>query len=86
MSTIAAALGGSKGTLWAYFPSKEALFAAVLDDVTAAFRTELADALRPGPGGRPGHIFNLGHGVLPGTSPDQLARLVAHVHEWRPQG
>jgi len=48
MSTIAAALGGSKGTLWAYFPSKEALFAAVLDDVTAAFRTELADALRPG--------------------------------------
>ncbi len=48
MSTIAAALGGSKGTLWAYFPSKEALFAAVLDDVTVAFRVELADALRPG--------------------------------------
>jgi AcrR family transcriptional regulator len=31
MSGIAADLGGSKGTLWAYFPSKEELFAAVLD-------------------------------------------------------
>jgi AcrR family transcriptional regulator len=48
MSTIAAQLGGSKGTLWAYFPSKEALFAAVLDDLTAAFRRELDEAFRPG--------------------------------------
>jgi uroporphyrinogen decarboxylase len=31
-------------------------------------------------GGRPGHIFNLGHGVLPETSPDDLARLVDFVH------
>lgn len=31
MSAIAAELGGSKGTLWAYFPSKEELFTAVLD-------------------------------------------------------
>jgi len=32
-------------------------------------------------GGRPGHVFNLGHGVLPPTDPDLLARLVAFVHE-----
>ena len=29
----------------------------------------------------PGHIFNLGHGVLPETDPDTLARLVDFVHE-----
>ena len=27
-----------------------------------------------------GHVFNLGHGVLPATEPDQLARLVDLVH------
>ena len=27
-----------------------------------------------------GHIFNLGHGVLPGTDPDVLGRLVEFVH------
>jgi uroporphyrinogen decarboxylase len=29
-----------------------------------------------------GHIFNLGHGVLPETNPDTLARLVDFVHEY----
>jgi len=38
------------------------------------------DVLR-GAGGRPGHIFNLGHGVLPETDPDVLTRLVALVRE-----
>ncbi|HYP22374.1 MAG TPA: uroporphyrinogen decarboxylase family protein, partial [Actinomycetota bacterium] len=28
------------------------------------------------------HVFNLGHGVLPSTDPDTLARLVEAVHEW----
>ena len=32
-------------------------------------------------GGRAGHIFNLGHGVLPQTDPALLAQLVAFVHE-----
>ena len=27
-----------------------------------------------------GHVFNLGHGVLPQTDPDVLARLTALVH------
>jgi uroporphyrinogen decarboxylase len=31
--------------------------------------------------GPKGHVFNLGHGVLPSTEPDQLARLVDLVHE-----
>jgi len=30
---------------------------------------------------RAGHIFNLGHGVLPETDPDSLVRLVDLVHE-----
>jgi uroporphyrinogen decarboxylase len=28
----------------------------------------------------PGHVFNLGHGVLPGTDPGRLTRLVDFVH------
>ena len=31
--------------------------------------------------GRPGYIFNLGHGVLPGTPVDNVKRLVDFVHE-----
>ena len=31
--------------------------------------------------GRPGHIFNLGHGVLPATDPADLGRIVELVHE-----
>jgi uroporphyrinogen decarboxylase len=31
----------------------------------------------------PGHIFNLGHGVLPDTDPDSLARLVDVIHSYR---
>jgi uroporphyrinogen decarboxylase len=32
-------------------------------------------------GGRPGHVFNLGHGVLPESDPDSLTRLVEVVRE-----
>lgn len=32
-------------------------------------------------GGRPGHIFNLGHGVMPGMNPDHVKALVEIVHE-----
>ena len=33
--------------------------------------------------GRPGHIFNLGHGVLPSTPLENLQQLVDTVHEWQ---
>ena len=33
-------------------------------------------------GAEPGHIFNLGHGVLPETDPGVLARVVETVHGW----
>ena len=41
-----------------------------------------ADVLVKG-GGR-GHIFNLGHGVLPDTDPATLEKLVEFVHGWTP--
>jgi uroporphyrinogen decarboxylase len=31
--------------------------------------------------GRPGHVFNLGHGLLPGTPVDNVVRVVELVHE-----
>ena len=45
MSAVAGKVGGSKTTLWSYFPSKEELFAAVADDLVehygAALQVEL---------------------------------------------
>jgi uroporphyrinogen decarboxylase len=40
-----------------------------------------ADDVLSRAGGRPGHIFNLGHGVLPHTPVEQLQALADHVHE-----
>jgi uroporphyrinogen decarboxylase len=34
-------------------------------------------------GGRQGHIFNLGHGILPETPVDNVKRLCRFVQEWR---
>jgi uroporphyrinogen decarboxylase len=52
-----------------------ALLFADLDDVRAAAR-DLLTSVR----GRPGHIFNLGHGVLPETPVDSVLALVEAVH------
>jgi uroporphyrinogen decarboxylase len=45
-------------------------------EVMLARASEVVEAGRAAPG----HVFNLGHGVLPSTDPDQLARLTDHVH------
>lgn len=47
MSAISVELGGSKGTLWNYFPSKEELFGAVLDHATTDYRQQLGSLLEP---------------------------------------
>jgi uroporphyrinogen decarboxylase len=52
-----------------------ALFAAPKE-----IRRRVADVLDHA-GGRPGHIFNLGHGVLPETPVDNVIAMVEAVHE-----
>jgi TetR/AcrR family transcriptional repressor of mexJK operon len=47
MSAISTAVGGSKTTLWSYFPSKEELFTAVVDDVVEHFGCSLTIELSP---------------------------------------
>ena len=48
-----------------------------VDEVTARAADVLRRARR-----RPGHIFNLGHGLLPSTPPDTVKALVDFVHCW----
>ena len=43
-------------------------------------RAKVQDVVRRGRSAA-GHVFNLGHGVLPETDPDALARIVDLVHE-----
>jgi uroporphyrinogen decarboxylase len=45
----------------------------------AGIEERVADILRRA-AGRPGHIFNLGHGILPQTPPDNVRFLVDAVH------
>jgi uroporphyrinogen decarboxylase len=34
--------------------------------------------------GRPGHIFNLGHGILPETPMDHVRAMIDTVKNWKP--
>jgi TetR/AcrR family transcriptional regulator, mexJK operon transcriptional repressor len=47
MSAVAARVGGSKTTLWSYFPSKQDLFAAVVDDLVESIGQVLELVLVP---------------------------------------
>jgi uroporphyrinogen decarboxylase len=51
------------------FAPEEVLKAKVQEVLTAA-------------GGRPGHIFNLGHGIVPGTPVENVIRVVEWVKEF----
>ena len=46
------------------------------DTVASAAKQVLEEAA-----GRPGHIFNLGHGIIPETPVDNVKHLVDYVHE-----
>ena len=49
------------------------------DRLSAEIRSVLQQA-----GGKPGHIFNLGHGVFPETPVENVERLVDAVHSFQP--
>lgn len=51
------------------------------DTVEEQVRRVVADADAALAAGAIGHVFNLGHGVLPSTDPDVLTRVVDLVHE-----
>jgi uroporphyrinogen decarboxylase len=68
---------------WARFPGRAVqgnLDPAALLAGREVVEREALDVLRRA-GGRPGHVFNLGHGVLPQTDPDDLTRLAGLVRE-----
>jgi len=68
---------------WAHAPERGVqgnLDPAVLLAPWEVVEREALDVLARA-GGRPGHVFNLGHGVMPETDPDVLTRLAALVRE-----
>jgi uroporphyrinogen decarboxylase len=71
------------GAAWRRLPGRAVqgnldpgLLLAPWPEIAAGARSVLTAA-----GGRPGHVFNLGHGVHPETPVDHLRRLVDLVHE-----
>ncbi len=75
----------AEGVLRAGGPEKTRSVQGNLDPTLVFAPTEVmldrADQVLAAGRSAPGHIFNLGHGVIPSTDPDQLKRLTDHVHE-----
>jgi len=65
-------IGPSRGIQGNLDPAVLLAEPAVIESRAAAVLAQAA--------GRPGHVFNLGHGVLPETPQDHLKRLVEFVH------
>lgn len=63
MSSIAARLGGSKGTLYNYFASKEDLFSAVMQDHCAGARATF-ELMATAPGDLPTRLQRFGEAYL----------------------
>jgi uroporphyrinogen decarboxylase len=94
LAAMAHATGGAVGVdwriplddAWAVVGADRAiqgnLDPAVLLGSWERVETAALDVLRRA-GGRPGHVFNLGHGVLPQTDPDMLTRLTELVRGYR---
>lgn len=72
MSGLLKTLGGSKATLWGYFRSKEELFAAVVERLSASFRSELQNILGSTGGLEPGLIAFCRQFLQTISSPDAV--------------
>jgi uroporphyrinogen decarboxylase len=72
LRSMAAAVGADRAVQGNLDP---AVLLGPWERIEAGARDVLARAA-----GRSGHVFNLGHGVLPATDPDDLTRLVELVH------
>jgi AcrR family transcriptional regulator len=87
MSGLIATLGGSKATLWSYFPSKADLFAAVLEEAAGAYARDVGEVLRLSDDLRDG-LFELCKsliGKIVSPEPLQLTRLVLAESERIPE-
>lgn len=79
MSQISERLGGSKATLYGYFPSKEELFVAVMEDENVAEADAMLDRLREEPDIRAA-LSELGRQYLAralGRRPNLVRRMLA---------
>ncbi len=73
------------GTQWETLGTTSVAIQGNLDSAAVLAPLEVmkreASAVLESAAGRPGHIFNLGHGIMPEADVDQVRRLVDHVHE-----